>query len=88
MLLGAIVIVVAIAVKLGELGGMAADTSNSGSSAWQSSVLLEEGERLVGTSVERGRLFLQIENAGTGAARVVLVESTSGRVLGVVELDR
>ncbi len=81
-------VVVAIAVKLGELGGSVAGGASDGGVPWQSSVTLGDRERLVGASADRGRLYLHIEDAASGGARVVVVEGASGRRVGTVSLAR
>lgn len=85
---GAIVVVAAIAVKLGQMGGSVAGGASNGGVPWQSSVTLESGERFVSATADRGRLYLHIKGPANDGGRVVVVESSSGRHVGTVNLVR
>ena len=81
-----IVVIVAIVVKASRFDWGVSSGSSSSATPFAISIDLRPGERLAAASSDKGHVLLTIREAGSERARIVAIDSSSGNLMGEIEV--
>ena len=82
--LGALILLAFGALVGGLLLGTGSQNGAADAEAYLTSIPSAEGSRIVQTELDGNRLLLRLEGSGDA---VVVLEATTGRIIGRIELD-